>query len=237
MRFAAYTHSRHVEPELMDDPALQADLHRVALRGLARINALSRSAAAIHRALAQLTAGGDNQPIRVLDVACGGGDVAVRIERMSRRRGVPMRVDGWDISATAIDQARRCAQRHASNARFFRNDALRDPLPAGYDAIVSNLFLHHLSREQAEELLSRMAEASGAVVINDLSRSPLGYASACVGTRLLSRSRIVHTDGPRSVRAAFTPEEARGLAGRAGLRGAKVVPHFPFRWLLTWSRR
>ena len=231
------TLSRHVEAELMDDPALRSDLHRVALRGLARINTMSRSAACLYRSLTRLIAHDHRKPIRVLDVACGGGDVAMRIEKISRHQGVTMHVDGCDISPTAIGQARRCAERSGSHARFFQCDALRGPLPAGYHAIISNLFLHHLTDEQAVGLLSRMADATEAIVMNDLRRCRLGYAAAGLGTRLLSRSRIVHTDGPRSVQAAFTPAEAFVLADRAGLRGARVTRLFPFRWLLTWSRK
>ena len=35
--------------------------------------------------------------------------------------------------------------------------------------------------------------------------------------KVLTRSPIVHVDGPRSVAAAFTVEEVRRLAGQAGL--------------------
>lgn len=53
---------------------------------------------------------------------------------------------------------------------------------------------------------------------------------------VLSRSPVVHFDGPASVRAAYTPAELRALADQAGLAGATVRPVFPCRMLLTWSR-
>lgn len=237
MLFLPDTTVRHIEPELMDDSALDADSHRLALRGLARINAVSRSAATLSTALCRQVADGRTEPVRVLDVACGGGDVTVSVQRLADRGGIPMRVDGCDVSATAVHLATRHARRCSNDARFFQHDALDGPLPRGYDVIISNLFLHHLSHDQAVGLLARMSQAADTVIINDLIRGPLGYAAACLGTRLLSRSLIVHVDGPRSVRAAFTLDEARGLADRAGLEDAEVEPLFPFRWLLTWSRR
>jgi len=236
MHLLADTTDRHLEPELMDDPALDAGSHRLALRGLARINIVSRSAAALCKALCGQLAGRDG-PVRVLDVACGGGDVTVSVQRIADRRGIPMRVDGCDISPTAVDRATRQAGHCSSEARFFQHDALNGPLPSGYDAIISNLFLHHLSHDQAVGLLARMSQATDTVIINDLARGPMGYAAARLGTRLLSRSPIVHIDGPLSVRAAFTPVEVRALADRAGLKEAKIEPRFPFRWLLSWSRR
>jgi hypothetical protein len=74
------------------------------------------------------------------------------------------------------------------------------------------------------------------VLVNDLRRSRIGLALAHVVTRLLTTSSVVHTDGPLSVRAAFTTQEALALAERAGLTGPTVRRIWPFRWLLTWKR-
>ena len=41
------------------------------------------------------------------------------------------------------------------------------------------------------------AKARCLVIVDDLIRSRLGYAMAWIGTRLLSRSWVVHHDGPR----------------------------------------
>jgi hypothetical protein len=121
--------------------------------------------------------------------------------------------------------------------RFFRLDALGDPLPADFDVLSCSLFLHHLAEDDAVGLLRRMAQAARRMVlVNDLIRSPLGYVLAWCGCRLLSRSPVVHFDGPASVAAAFTLGEARALADRAGLAGAVLTRHWPERFLLTWSR-
>ena len=74
------------------------------------------------------------------------------------------------------------------------------------------------------------------VLINDLDRSLGGLLLARAATRLLSASSVVHTDGPRSVEGAFTRDEARGLAERAGLAGVTLQRRWPCRWLLSWRR-
>ena len=105
------------------------------------------------------------------------------------------------------------------------------------DAIVCSLFLHHLSDSQAMKFLGALRNSASRVVqVNDLIRSPLGYAFAMIGSRLLTRSKIVHTDGPRSVDAAFTFAEAAALVAQSSLRGAAIVHHFPQRFHLTWRR-
>ena len=63
-----------------------------------------------------------------------------------------------------------------------------------------------------------MASAADvAVGIADLDRSNAGLALAWIGSRVLTRSRVVHFDALASVRAAFTLDEARAMAHEAGL--------------------
>ena len=74
-------------------------------------------------------------------------------------------------------------------------------------------------------------------VINDLERGRLNLCLVAIGARLVTRSPIVHTDASRSVRAAFTVNEMRAIALRAGLANAVVERRFPCRLLLRWDRR
>jgi len=221
---------RERRPEFMDDPALDPNRHAAALQGLARINALSRSAAAMWPDLAEL-AGRTRRPIRVLDLACGGGDVTAALRRRADRAGLAVCVDGCDISPTALAIARR---RHGQE--FYRLDVVRDRLPAGYDAIVCSLFLHHLDDDDAVAVLRKTAEAADLVLVSDLARSRAGLWLAHLACRVVTRSDVVRFDGPTSVRAAYTPDEAQLLAARAGLEGVIVRRVWPCRFLLTWRR-
>ena len=231
--------ARNRHPELMDQPGLDAGLHGQALRGLAWINWLSNTSLVIWRQIHQLAREPDApRPIRILDVACGGGDVAQRLARRAQRAGIEAHVDGCDINPVAIAHARAAAPRwETANVSFFQHDALRDPLPDGYDVVTSSLFLHHLDNEEVERMLRSMATAASRLVVNsDLRRSRLGYALAWAGARIFTRSPIVHVDGPLSVAAAFTIDEARDLAVRAGMTGARFIRYFPERYLLVWRR-
>ena len=72
------------------------------------------------------------------------------------------------------------------------------------------------------------------MVIEDLSRSRLALVLTWLTTRTISRSRVFHVDGVRSVRAAFRPGELAALAKRAGLDGVQIRKQFPFRFVLIW---
>ena len=228
---------RCVTPEVMDQPGLDAAEHARALRGLSRINTFSGSAGILWPSLRDLARAAGADGIRVLDIATGAGDVPLRLWRKARHLEVRMRIAGCDRSSVAVETARRRAADAGADLDFFRLDLFAEPLPADYDAIACSLFLHHLHESQAVELLRRLAAAARRLVlINDLARGFVGYTLAYLGTRVLSRSPVVHTDGPLSVRAAFTPNEAVALAWQAGMTGATVERRWPCRFLLAWAK-
>lgn len=222
-------------PELMDDPKLDAKLHVQALRGLERINRWSRSAGLLWPLVAGLARQVAPRPLRVLDVATGGGDVPCALWHLADRHGLRLELTACDLSERALDFARRQAERRQVPIAFVCCNVLSEPLPSGQDVVISSLFLHHLDEGETVRTLRHMAAAAErAVIISDLARGAAGFALAFLGTRLLTRSPVVHVDGPLSVRAAYTPREIRALAEQAGLPGVAVQRRWPSRLLLTW---
>jgi 2-polyprenyl-3-methyl-5-hydroxy-6-metoxy-1,4-benzoquinol methylase len=240
------------EPELMDDPSLDAARHARALEALARINRVSRTGARVAREVQRIageartgrraareSAGGaparasSTGRIRVLDVACGGGDVLRDVARRMGRAGIEVELHGCDVSAVALEHARR---RSAASPMisFERRDVLDAPLPGGFDLVTCSLFLHHLEDGDAARLLGAMAEAGRALLLQDLRRTRAGHALAWIGLHTLTRSDVARVDGLRSVRAAFTLAEARRLCDRAGLEGAAVSASWPQRLEVFW---
>lgn len=227
---------RQMTPERMDDPALDPREHDLALVGLARINRWTGSVGILWPVIRD-EARSLGRPLRLLDVATGSGDIPVSLAKRAKKAGISLTVSGCDVSETAIAAATCRAKKENVEATFFRHDVLNAPLPMGYDIVLASLFLHHLTDDEAIRVIKAMALAAGRmVVISDLSRSSFNKGLVWIGCRLLSRSPVVHFDGPVSVKAAFTPLEATELAIRAGLTGATVTPRFPCRWLLTWKK-
>jgi 2-polyprenyl-3-methyl-5-hydroxy-6-metoxy-1,4-benzoquinol methylase len=225
------------EPELMDDPALPAADHVAALGALATINVISRTATHLVRGVRSLQSTG-NGVLTVVDVACGGGDVTVAIERRLAKRAARLRpvVVGVDISPRAVGRAEQLAEERASGATFQVCDVLRDGCPP-CDVAVSSLFFHHLDDATAVTLLRHMAAAARVgIVISDLIRSRLGLVLAVVGTTVLSSSRVARVDGPLSVRAARTIPEYRRLLTAAGLSTATIRRAWPERAVIIWQR-
>lgn len=225
----------------MDDPGLDPGAHAHALRALARVNLASGTVTRIWSALPLQVPPGSGRrtarrTLRVLDVACGGGDVAVGLARRARRAGVSLEVHGCDRSARALDHARETAREAGVRVVLHQVDVLRDPLPTGFDLVASTLFLHHLSADEGVELLQGLAACGDRVLVQDLRRTSLGYRLAWWGLRFLSTSSVARVDGPTSVQAAYTLDEVRDLARQAGLQGAQIDPIWPQRFQLAWSR-
>lgn len=229
---------RRRQLELMEQPGLDVSSHRRALEGISRINSISGSRRVIGDSIDQVVAGRRLAQVRLLDLGCGGGDLAIWLARRGQRRGLDFLIDGYDISQTAVAHARAAAAAaRVRNVRFQQRDALGSLPPDRYDIVMCALLLHHLDETAALALLRNMAAAARhAVLVDDLQRTPLGYWLAWLGCRVFTRSPVVRVDGPLSVERAFTAAEVRDLARKAGLGGAAVAAHWPQRYLLRWSK-
>jgi 2-polyprenyl-3-methyl-5-hydroxy-6-metoxy-1,4-benzoquinol methylase len=227
---------RVLQGETMDDPGLDPVEHRRALRALALVNSLSLTAGRIWKEVRRQVAGAGTRPLRLLDVACGGGDIVRALKRRAARVGIPLEAHGCDVNPRALVVAREQASREGVDVTFFELDALGSPIPSGYDLVCSTLFLHHLTEDEVVGLLTGMARAGRTLLVQDLLRTRAGYWLAWSTLRLLSRSRVAQVDGPRSVLAAFRLSEMVAMARRAGLSGARILPCWPQRFSLFWSR-
>ena len=222
----------------MDQPGLDLREHHHALTSLGRANLVSRSVATIWPSIRRVSTALSGRPVRILDLACGGGHVAVGLARRCAKAGVPSDILGTDVSPVAVGYARALANKTgAPGVAFAQRDASNGVLPEVFDVVLCSLFLHHLTDDQAVSMLARMKDAARhLVLVSDLRRTTLGYLFASIGCRVLSRSRVFHFDGVRSVKAAFTTAEARAIADRAGLAGVRVTEHWPQRFMLEWRR-
>ncbi|MDZ4820353.1 MAG: methyltransferase domain-containing protein [Planctomycetota bacterium] len=222
----------------MDQSDLDPGLHRAALQGLKRLNSVSRSSAILWPPIAAVAAELYPTPLRVLDLACGSGDNSLALAKLARKKNLDMEFFGCDISPVAISTARQAAQTLELPAnRYFQRDILRQSLPSGFHVIMCSLFLHHLSHEDAIELMRKMATATERVLlICDLRRTWRGMGLAWAGSRLLTNSAVVRVDAVRSVAAAFVESEIDAISADAGLNGCTISQHWPQRWLLSWSK-
>lgn len=224
---------RIISREIMDGDSLTANDQRMVFEDLWRINRWCGGVSGCERLLRRFFARAGKRPVRILDVGAGDGRMATLLqERLAKRR----------INAEFVSLDRKHSHllggkwRNGSMDRV-AGDALCLPFQSGsFDAVMSNLVLHHFSGTTAMHFLkSLMNTAREAVLINDLDRRPLPYF-LIRSTRLLARSWIARQDGAASVRQAYTRRELISMAAAAGAAEIDYVPLRFFRHgLILWK--
>jgi 2-polyprenyl-3-methyl-5-hydroxy-6-metoxy-1,4-benzoquinol methylase len=112
---------RVLESELMDQPGIDPAVHIKALQGIGRVNRISRIDRLLWKRLRTFQSDRDT-PLRILDLACGGGDVLLKLADRATREKVPFVFEGADLSPTAVQYAQATAElRGLNNIRFFQH--------------------------------------------------------------------------------------------------------------------
>lgn len=224
--------------ERMDEPGQDpAELGR-SLADLRGVNRWLGGYRVVLHHLARLVARHPRPAYRVLDVATGSADIPLKISAWARRKGIRMEIVATDLHATTLAYARRQAAGDP-HVRVEPADALDLSYADGaFDFALCSTALHHFdARDQLLRVLRELDRVAGiGGIINDLRRS----RPALVGANLLAATfwrthPVTRHDGPLSVRRAFTPAELDDLARAAGLPGARVHAHVPFRVALVWE--
>jgi 2-polyprenyl-3-methyl-5-hydroxy-6-metoxy-1,4-benzoquinol methylase len=230
--FSVLANRRVVTGEIMDSPDIAPADHFQALAGLRRINKVSGVAEQIVRPILDLVRANHLHRLSLLDVACGGGDVPIAVTQQLKLQGIEVDLTLLDRSGTALAQAADAAERTGIACNIVQHDAAAIASLKSVDVVTNSLFLHHLAEpEDVTNLLRSMRGlARRIVVISDLQRSVAGFVAAWLGCRLLSRSPVVHFDGPASVRAAWTVSELKNFAAQADIHECS-----PWRMLLVWK--
>jgi SAM-dependent methyltransferase len=227
--------------EWMDAPAAGAAELARSLRFIRRINRLLGYRRQVIGYLDRYSRNWPRgQTITILDVATGSADIPLAIARWAHVHHHDVRLIGLDRHALTARIARRESARPNSplsigRVSVVRGDAMRLPLADGaVDYAITSTFLHHLDEGQAVAVLREMARvARRGIIAADLLRSRRAYF--WISLFSLFAGRMVRHDARLSVAQAFSLDEARELAARAGLKGASVRRHFGHRFVIAMN--
>ena len=202
-------------PEWMDEPCSYEDF-RACLIDLAQVNRLTlASRPTLHWLDRLVAAHPPTEPLRIVDVGFGGGDMLRRIARWATRRGIAVQLTGIDLNPHAARAAREFTSANVA-IDWITGDAFSYTEPA--DVILSSLFTHHLSEPDIVRFLAWMdSVARRGWFINDLVREKTPLQLFTVLSRLARWHRFVRHDGPVSFRRSFREDDWRRMISAAGI--------------------
>ncbi len=204
------------------DRAVPPAARDASLADIDRLNAWFGGYALTLRALDRLVLRAPaTRRLLVVDVGGGRGDFARRLIEHARRNGWAVHVVVVDRDPDLLAVARRGAP---PGLLLVRAEATALPFrKASVGIVTMSLTLHHMEPDAAVTSLVEMSTAARcAVIVNDLWRNRLSLALVWVATRVLRCHPISRHDGPLSVRRAYSPDEIRGLAAKAGIRPPRI---------------
>jgi SAM-dependent methyltransferase len=157
------------------------------------------------------------EPLTLLDVGCGYGDLLRAIRKWANRRGVALRLIGIDIEPDTVALAREATTAGDRIDYLAANVfTLRPTVRA--DLVVSSLVAHHLDYERIVALLRWMeTTARRGWMIADLERHPVPYSVIGIVGRLMGVHPMVIKDGRISVTRALRRADWHPIVGAAGI--------------------
>lgn len=227
---------RSRQPEWMDELDADEAIVKLSLSEIKRINQLlggyDVTLSALSALLPQLKR--LDRPVRILDLASGGGDGLEQVARWAHRKQLPVELIGSDWNPVMLAHA-EAATVSPLPIEWRQLDIWSEGLPeAKADILLNSLFLHHVDQEAVPALLKRMQGAAGvAVIINDLHRHWFAYHSIKLLTRLLGRSPMVQYDAPLSVARGFSRPELASALALAGIKAYELRWRWAWRWQLV----
>lgn len=204
-------------PELMDGDCSYEDF-RDCLRSLETVNRWLLGYRSTLAWLERLPRG-QRDPVHIVDVGSGGGDLLRQIAGWARRRGIAVQLTGIDLNPYAARAASESAPKELG-IEWVTGDALEYRPKKPIDVVVSSLLAHHLEDEQIVTLLRWMeAKVKVGWFINDLERAE--WSSRMFG--LVRWHWLVRHDGPVSFQRAFRKEDWVRLLAAAEVPREKVT--------------
>ncbi|MGM0587701.1 MAG: methyltransferase domain-containing protein [Bacteroidota bacterium] len=169
--------------------------------------------------------------LSILDLGCGGGDIAFQLMKYSQEDGLTPRITGADPDERAI---RFAQQQYATTDLKFIQASSTDLILQNltYDVVISNHVLHHLMGDQLARFCNQARSLSRRrVLFNDILRHDMAWLLFQLYTMGRFKQSFIREDGLTSIRRSFTPAELEKLLDPSWT----IKRLFPFRLIVTCS--
>jgi ubiquinone/menaquinone biosynthesis C-methylase UbiE len=219
---------KYSQPELMDDFSIQDERVDIALRELRLINYFLGGNTGSKRGISKMISKLQTDKVYILDAGSGSSDILDDLKKKHR-----------SVKIISLDRNKRVCNFIKRNNNFKTMvvcaDAFNLPFKdKSIDIIHTSLFLHHFDSRGLSSILKIFNKvAKYGIVINDLQRSLLAFLGIKILTMLFSRSELVKSDAPVSVRKGFIKSELIDLLKEVHFSNCEIEKKWAFRWIVT----
>jgi 2-polyprenyl-3-methyl-5-hydroxy-6-metoxy-1,4-benzoquinol methylase len=234
MSLLVSTKYRSEEEEIMDDLDYNGPILHDALDKLAKINQwLGGNKVTINGLKKVLKNHPKSQPITIIDLGCGGGDILRAISRFGTQNGYQFKLIGIDANEHTVNYANALSKDY-KNIEFKAVDIFSEDFKKlKYDVVLTTLFLHHFKEDELVSFLKPVLEkAKLGIVVNDLHRHKLAYYLFKLLCTTIKNKTIVE-DGLTSVLRGFKRQELEDISKQ--LKAKYQIQWkwaFRFQWIL-----
>ena len=234
MSLMVNTKYRSDEEEIMDDLDYNGPILHDALDKLAKINQwLGGNKVTINGLKKALQNHPKGEPVTIIDLGCGGGDILRAISRFGNQNGYEFQLIGIDANQHTVNYASELSEAY-NNIEFKTIDIFSETFnQLKYDVVLTTLFLHHFKEEELVTFMKPVLEkAKLGIVVNDLHRHKLAYYLFKLLCITIKNKTIVE-DGLTSVLRGFKREELVQISQQ--LNASYQIRWkwaFRFQWLL-----
>jgi 2-polyprenyl-3-methyl-5-hydroxy-6-metoxy-1,4-benzoquinol methylase len=231
MDFFISTKERTDKAELMDDFSIGGDLLKDTLDKLENINRwLGGNVMTVNSLKKVLKNHPKEQPLSIVDIGCGHGDILRDVAKFGRKNGYKMTLLGVDANPTAIAYANELSIAYPE-VHFKTEDIFSEAFKKReFDVVLATLFLHHFKEEPLVSFLENtLKQTKIGVVVNDLHRHTLAYYLFMLLSVFIKNKMIIE-DGLTSVLRGFKRKDLMQLSERL-----QVKPQISWKWAFRFQ--
>lgn len=235
MNIFVNTKNRSLEPEIMDNLSMEGEQLRTALDKIAAINRrLGGNKATIDGIATILKTSRMGEPISVIDLGCGSGDMLRAIADYGRRNKRSFLLTGIDANEFTVNYARKLSAGYPEIEYRCADILDEESLKGRYDIAIATLFMHHFSNDEVVQICSRLLQKVGTgIVINDLHRCRTAYYLFRFISLFLTNP-MVRKDGAISVLRGFKRKELNDISKQLENTASRIRWKWAFRfqWII-----
>ncbi|WP_432670801.1 methyltransferase domain-containing protein [Flavobacterium sp. SM2513] len=226
------TKYRTDEPEIMDDFLLKGEELRNALDKIAKINQFLGGNKLTLKGLQKiLPEKNSSQPITIVDIGCGNGDMLRKIAEYGIKNGYNFNLIGVDANDFTVNHASDLSKTYLNISYLCEDIFKMDFSTLKCDISLCTLTLHHFKDEEIIQILNIFKQNSKlGIVINDLQRSATAYRLFQILCVTFGLNRMSREDGLVSILRGFRKQEIIDFSEKLNFKKYSISWRWAFRY-------